>query len=183
MNPIVIMAVVLLATLLSVLLIGAVSRKRWYVDETLPPALASARLYASEQDMRIRKPFLLVGRPDQIFRIGKRLILTDTKRRTVARAYYSDRVQLSLYRLLLERAANPWWWFLRGRLQVDPVGWLRCITTNGIKYVPVKLLEETVLVDLNARYQASQRDERYPSPAPDPGLCRGCQYQAECPHR
>lgn len=153
---------------------------RWQASEPLPEDLRRAKLFVSEKDYSIRRPFPLVGRPDQVYRVGRRLIVTDTKRRGVARVFQGDRIQLSLYRLLLERSVNPWWrrWILP--YTVEHQSWLRCMTPEGVTYVRVDTIPDSELIELYERYRAVQCRETPPRPTTSTALCRGCNYRDEC---
>jgi len=180
-NAAVVLAAAFVVTVIVVMMMRAWTRARWYRADLLPDALTGSTLFASERAYRIRRPIPLSGIVDQVFRSGNRLTVTDTKRRPVAKAYYSDRVQLSLYRLLLERGANPWWRFWV-TYTVDPVGWVRNVTPKGVVYVPVELLPVEQMVALHERYWSTRQGKRGPAPAASAGLCHKCLYRPECRH-
>lgn len=156
--------------------------RRWKSVEPLPDELCQATLFVSEKEYRIRRPIALVGRVDQVYRIGRRLFVTDTKRRDKARAYEGDRVQLSLYRLLIERALNPWWRRWIYPYTIDQRAWLRCVTPKGVTYVEVATRPESELVALYKRYRTVQRHEQLPRPSTSPVLCVSCNYRTDCVH-
>lgn len=158
------------------------SHARWAQSENLPPVLAAATIFASERDFRIRKPFRLGGRPDQVFRQRRKLYLVDTKSRARPEVYHGDRVQLSAYRVLLDRSLNTWWRRLLGLCFEVDGAWVRCVTPQLTQYLPVPFIAEEEIVALHHRYRSVQEKMCSPSPAASAALCRTCHYQTECPH-
>jgi len=179
----------IMLAILSVLLLGLLirtslrARQSWLLGENLPPPLRGARLFASERNFVIHRPFELYGRPDQVYRrTGRELVIVDTKKRAWARVTWRDRVQLSLYKLLLERALNPWYAVWRRPYSVSSHAYLRCVTDKGVVYKELELLSEYHIQTLYLRYRKVQTGGSKPLPATESPSCRNCHYQEECPH-
>lgn len=102
------------------------------------------KVFCREKTFSIRKPFPLIGTPDLVMQEkGGQLSVHDLKTRNRPALYESDKIQLSLYRLLLERAT--------GR-RVSEFGVIRVRGPQGEKMLRVKLLPAADLEALYLRY-------------------------------
>lgn len=131
-----------------------------------------------EKPFSIRFPFPLRGTPDLVRREADgTLTIHDLKIRPTPRAFPSDVLQLSLYRLLVARAT--------GR-KVNPVGYVRSRSggPETEKLIPVALLEEDELVRIRHRYDAIESGRAVPSLCPSAAYCRQCGFKGNrCPGR
>lgn len=156
------------------------SRKRiWVAEENMPYELTGASLYASEREYRTRTPVPLRGVVDQVYcTAGDYLVPVETKRRTHARVYPSDSLQLSAQALLLRR--RRFWWLSRAK--VADHGYVRLVTDRGISYQRVELSAKATIIDAYRRYCDVRTGQVEPHAATSLGLCRKCAYRTHCPH-
>lgn len=147
--------------------------------EPLPAELRSASVVMSERDLSTTMPVPLHGRCDQIFDNGRYLFVVDTKRRKKAAVYLRDVIQLSVYRVILERESQT---LLGYRRPVSPVGYIRVTGYGTTTYLPVKLLATTQVVALWNRYWElkSRRGAASPRVAVLQ-VCAACDQAPRCP--
>ncbi|MHB8699246.1 MAG: PD-(D/E)XK nuclease family protein [Sulfuricaulis sp.] len=153
-------------------------RASWEKKENLPTELRGSRLWASEKSFHIRRPIPLTGRVDQVYRINRNtLVVIDTKSRSKAVVYESDRAQISEYAMMIRH--RPWGW-LSG-LQVAKHGYVRLVTHEGVYYRKIDLLSEKELIGLYRRYLDVMSGRRPPEFAENERLCFGCPQRGKCP--
>lgn len=153
------------------------ARRAFIQNDNLPLDLRNTRLWASEKPMHCRRPMRLLGRIDQVFQWKDgMLVITDTKRRGRRMVYESDRLQLSLYRILIEN--RPWAWLWR--TQVADYGYMRLATPDGVYYHKVNLLSREKTVAIYQRYIDVLSGHVEPSCAKNKGLCQRCAYTSDC---
>lgn len=178
-------AAFVLAPALIILLIMLWCGRRARV-ERYPAELAHARLIMSEQDVYTDYPRPLAGRPDEVYRHPNGELIpveTKTRSRTVVRA--EDRVQLSVYAVLLRHSSHrqlPGTPGKRGR-QVASYGYVRIVTPEGTCWRKVALMSEADVVRLYERRIALEGGRVRPRGASRPGVCRRCTYRERCPAR
>lgn len=78
----------------------ALARKTFLIGDNVPECLHGAILLMSEKTLTIKDPIYKKGTPDQVWKFGEELILSDTKTRKNIKP--SDIEQMSIYRLLVE---------------------------------------------------------------------------------
>lgn len=139
----------------------------------LPRELRSAELVSSEVKIVAFAPARIAGVPDREYktRDGHHIPL-EFKRRSKPRAYLSDVIQLSTYRMI--RAANA--------SKVADHGYVVVIdpTTREKTPIRVALLQNEVMMRLLDRYLGIKRGQINPTRTPHKSLCRQCEYKPEC---
>lgn len=142
-------------------------------QKTFPPK--GHRVYLQESDISCDALIegigrvLLTGRPDLVtIDQDDMLHVFEYKTRGSATVYLSDKIQLALYKFILERTRH---------LRVSNVGHV-VFLRNGQreKVVPVAL----TTVDIPAHVAAYVRDTRRDPGCTMNGKCRSCQFQAPC---
>lgn len=128
-----------------------------------------AKDFSREKVYSINRPFPLSGIPDLVRQQdGGELAIHDLKTRARAVWFESDKIQLSLYKLLVERAT--------GR-QVSSTGYIRArLPGRQDKLLPVPLYDEKALVALYDRYIDLLEGRRLPSHAKSKALCELCGF-------
>lgn len=155
------------------------TRQAFIQNDHLPPDLRNSTLWASEKAMHCRHPMHLLGRIDQVYRWNDgTLVITDTKRRGRRMVYESDRLQLSLYRILIEH--RPWAWLSRS--PVADYGYIRLVMPDGAYYHKVNLLSREKTMAIYQRYIDVLGGHVEPSCAKNKGLCQRCAYASDCPY-
>ena len=99
------------------------------------------RLYCTGYYMEMDDPIAVCGIPDVIWRRGDGvLVVADYKSRAGRQVYESERIQLSVYRLLLQRT------------QKRPVAGYGYVEFGGGRSKKIRLLSERELIKLYRRY-------------------------------
>lgn len=131
------------------------------------------KVFSREKTYSIRKPFALIGAPDLVLqKKGGLLEIQDLKTRTSARVFESDKIQLSLYRLLVERAT--------GR-KVSDEGFIRIRGAGGERMMAVRLMGTEELERLHQRYWDVLEGNCPARHAPAKKLCESCGFhQKQC---
>lgn len=169
-NLILLLLILALGTTLLQILHGKLNRLRWQemVDrEGMPDQLAALRPWASELEVKTRFPVKLKGRIDQALIDDQgQITILDTKTRKAPRTYPSDIVQLSVYKVCLERGMKK---------RVSPFGWIRIVhpQTREVSYRRVKLLDENYIANMYNRYWAIKRGKTQPICTCGGRFCRG----------
>lgn len=148
-------------------------------QESLPAALAGAKLVLSESDLETALPVPMHGRVDQVFYANGWLVPVDTKTRKIPRVFLKDVIQLSVYAFILARTSLS----LFGReIPVSSIGYVRCVCGRQPTYLPVRLLNSAQIISLWNRYWELKRNgaRARPRPAPDHN-CMVCPKKAGCP--
>lgn len=141
------------------------------------------RLVMSEQPLGIDHPLPLCGTPDEVyFNRDHRLVAVETKTRDYARVYLSDRIQLSVYAVLLRYARHRMLPLGPGRA-VAGYGYVRIVTPHGVKWRAVELLTLAQVRGLVRRQLSLEQGREAPRGARHAGLCRSCVYRLICPKR
>lgn len=162
-------------------LMGALLSAPWLAGAVVAAALAwwlasrfRERDFSRETPYAINAPFPLSGIPDLVRqeRWGE-LVIHDLKTRARAVWFESDKIQLSLYRLLVERAT--------GR-RVRPVGYIRVRAPGKAdQELAVPLYGEAELIALYDRYIALLSGQEQARWAKSSALCSLCGFnQKQC---
>lgn len=133
-----------------------------------------AKDYAREKMYSIRSPFPLIGAPDLVRQVdGGELEIHDLKTRSRAVWHESDKIQLSLYKLLVERAT--------GR-SVSGKGYIRArVAGQPDRLLAIVLYSELEMVALYDRYIALLDGREAARFAKSAALCGLCGfYKTRC---
>jgi len=145
-----------------------------------PAELARAKLVMSEQDILADVPIPLAGRPDEVYRQSSgHLVPVETKTRNRAKVHREDLIQLSVYRVLLQRAKHNGLPGRPGR-PVAGYGFVRIVTPSGVRWRRVVLMSEAEVVQLYERRIALESGRVCPTVAKHPALCQRCAYRDTC---
>lgn len=146
-------------------------RRRFILREKMPTELIEAQLVHSEHYIRTFKPRKMHGALDQLYRLVTGFhVLVDTKTRDKHRIYRKDIVQLSIYRVILEKMGY----------KMERYAYFRVVTPNGVEYMQADLLtEETVVLEYD-RTQALINGDAEPTIAQHKGMCQNCPQQINC---
>ncbi|MDU2065403.1 MAG: PD-(D/E)XK nuclease family protein [Sporomusaceae bacterium] len=147
------------------LVIGAVFLAVWYFWHR---SAAKLVLYRTEWYMEIVDPVPLCGAPDVVWRSRNKLIVGDYKSRSSCKVYPSDKIQLSVYRLLLKK---------NQKMPVADYGFIHF--ANGRKET-IKLYSEKEILQLVKRYSAIRAGKIKPEKKCDAFYCRYCSHQGRC---
>tara|TARA_R110001606_G_C15404703_1_gene654220 strand:+ start:13242 stop:13787 length:546 start_codon:yes stop_codon:yes gene_type:complete len=147
------------------------NRRKWLLVENMPEELRNAKLVASEKYFSVAHPRKMHGTLDQLYRLtNKHHALVDSKTRSRHTVYKKDIVQLSVYKVILERNG----------FKMADYAYFRVVTPKGIKYIKELLLteEETVAEYDNAKNVLTGKKE--PLTAENKRMCKGCSQQPNC---
>lgn len=148
------------------------NRRKWILAENMPQELRTAKLVASEKYFSTARPRKMHGTLDQLYRLMKsdEHVLLDSKTRVRWVVYKKDIVQLSVYRLILQRNG----------FKVADYAYSRIVTPHGVKYMASKLLseQETIAEYDNAKLVVTGQKE--PKVAENKRMCKGCAQQPNC---
>ncbi len=124
--------------------------------------------YMLEHFLRISQPVPLCGKPDVVWLNRKgTLIVGDYKSRSHHKVYDSDIIQLSVYRLLLEKSQQR---------PVADYGYIHFKGTTS----KVELLNETAIIALYHRYWQVIEGQGEPGKAAAKNFCKHCSHQRIC---
>lgn len=125
--------------------------------------------YQLETLLRIEEPVPLVGKPDVVWINGRGdLVVGDYKSRAHDTVYPSEVIQLSVYKLLLEKTQKR---------RVKNYGYIHF---SGGRKEKVKLLKEKQVLALYRRYQALLAGKVEPRQRETEQYCRYCSHRQEC---
>lgn len=158
-------------TLIGINSIRKSNRRKWLLVESMPEELRAAKLVASEKYFSTPYPRKMHGTVDQLYRlIDKRHALVDSKTRDRHIVYKKDIVQLSVYKVILERNG----------LKMADYAYFRVVTSKGVKYIKQSLLteEETIAEYDNTKKVLTGKKE--PLTAENKRMCKGCSQQPNC---
>lgn len=145
----------------------------------LPPELNGARLVLCEpkDNLYVSKPFELHGRPDEVYGVGERLVVLDTKERNIVRAYDDDVVKLSAYASILRN--HPKY----RKYGSSPHAYLRIVNraTRHVTFVKVALLNDAQLLMVKNRRDRIVSGSITPRTSTNRNFCRGCAQRPSCP--
>lgn len=150
----------------------------------LPAQLRNTVVALSEADIATELPLPLHGRVDQVlFNENTRVAyLVDTKTRKTARVFLKDIIQLSVYRVILDRNAKK---YLGMPAVVSPVGYIRVPSpmTNKAQYIAVDLLGVDVVVQFALRYFLLREKGMLarPTVCASTAFCNSCEVRPQCP--
>lgn len=114
-----------------------------YPAGSLGDALATAVLLLNETNIHTSVPVPLHGRVDQVFKLANgNLLILDTKVRDREKVYLSDRVQLTVYAIILTHMGYS----------VSSEGIIRIVGRHSTAYKVIPLLPERSIVELYHRY-------------------------------
>lgn len=173
----------LLGLLLLYIIIKVAREHRRLASNDYPPNLARAMLVISEKELAIDRPMRLVGKPDEVYmHPDGYLVPVETKTRDRARIHTADRIQLSVYAVLLRYARYARLPGGPGRAVAD-YGYVRLVTPKGTLWKVTSLLSETDVARLVDQRIDLEQGRARPRPAYHPSLCRHCPYRSDCPQR
>lgn len=174
----------LLLALLALWIITKVAReRRCLAGNGYPQDLARAVLMMSEKELAIDRPMRLVGKPDEVYlHPDGYLVPVETKTRDRARIHTDDRIQLSVYAVLLRYARYAGLPARPGRAVAD-YGYVRLVTPRGTLWKATSLLSEADVTRLVGRRIELEQGTARPRPAHHALLCRRCPYRSGCPQR
>lgn len=157
-------------------LLGEKSQVVTVVREKLaiPAELRGATLVLSEVMIRTLLPVQLHGKPDQVVKTTKQVLVpVDTKTRKQAKLKMSDVIQLGVYAAILRNTRNE---------QVAEIGYVRVMhpETHRVVYLPVKLMTDLEIVKLHHRREML-RSKKIKSVRVDDSECYFCQHKTGCP--
>lgn len=142
-------------------------------------------LVMSEEGLSIKRPYMLIGRPDEVYTSSKGMLFpVDTKTRNRAVVFDSDIIQLSVYAVLLAHAKHPALPF-KGvrRRHVARYGYIRFVVGKKTYWSkPVELLTEQEVGALVERRTKLEANLATPMPTRYAGICKTCSYNNICPH-
>ena len=149
-----------------------VNRHRWILKEDMPLELQEARLVGSEKYIETYRPRKMNGAYDQLYKLkaSKVHVIVDSKTRKRVRVYKKDIVQLSLYRVILQRKG----------FEVADYAYFRVVTKHGVKYVKETLLNEELTVAEYDNAKAVLDGKKEPLTAENQRMCKGCGQQPNC---
>lgn len=126
-------------------------------------------IYQIEKQLFIREPVALTGRPDVVWRRGDNvLVVGDYKSRSYSEVFLSEIIQLSVYRLLLEKTQD---------LPVAPHGWIHF---SGGRKQKIALLSAKEVVRLHKRYTAIAEGASKGEKTDCEAYCRFCSHVKRC---
>ena len=135
----------------------------------MPSELAEAKLWAAEKEIFCTSPVPLHGKPDQVFLLlNGQLVVVDVK--SHARAYPSDIMQMSVYRVILLSAGH----------RVADYGYIRAITPGGEKFIKRNLFETRVVITAWTRHHGLIDGLISPSLTKIQALCKTCGHRGRC---
>ena len=157
------------------------AKASFFRKERMPRELAMGRLLLSEEQLFCAAPVPMSGRPDQVYRTTKGvLVLVDTKTRSRPTVYDKDRMQLAAYKVVIENCGRP---DVGGRAVRDH-GYIRFVCDRNVSYVRMRLAGTQAVVDLYHRYLSVTRGEVVPTArSRDSMACRRCDYREVCPRQ
>lgn len=124
-------------------------------------------------------PVPLNGVPDELYQLrGNGLLVpVDTKPMGPRdRVWLSEKIQLSAYKVILERGSGA---------RVADYGYIRRADNAGNAFfVRTDLFTESEVVEFYLRYELLAAGDRYAAmPADNLAFCRNCAHAAQCPHQ
>lgn len=124
--------------------------------------------YMLEHLLKITDPVPLCGKPDVVWMNRKGiLIVGDYKSRCDHKIYDSDVIQLSVYRLLVEKTQQK---------PVASFGYIHFKEASR----KVKLLSEQEIIDLYRRYWKVMEGQGKPNKAESTSYCQHCSHESRC---
>ena len=140
-----------------------------------PRGLVGAGLAYMERLFRMRHPLRLVARVDRVYRRANgMLVLVELKTRLAARVHETDRIQLSVQKLVIEAQTGE---------VVEPQAFVSFASPTGRharSSQSVKLLGVEEIVALVRRREAILEGRIEPTYARSPNACSGCAFRSEC---
>lgn len=162
------------------LLTKSPSRKRAGSEFSLPNELKGARLVICEPkyNLYVTTPFNLHGKPDEVYGVGNRLVVLDTKERNFAKVYDDDVVKLSSYASILRNHKDY------RRYGSSTHAYLRIVNrqTRKVSFAKVDLLTDTQLLRLKQKRDAVVSGRVSPATSRNKNFCKGCAQRKACPN-
>jgi CRISPR/Cas system-associated exonuclease Cas4 (RecB family) len=125
--------------------------------------------YMLERFLKITNPVPLCGKPDVVWEAHDGiLIVGDYKSRKNHKVYQSEVIQLSVYKLLVEKTQNR------------PVADYGFIHFKNRHMVKVNLMKEKEIIALHHRYWSIKDGRIKPCMAETPNYCRYCSHNEKC---
>lgn len=125
-------------------------------------------LFCKEQPFYSNYPFPFKGTPDKVWFKGNKLVVDDFKNRNHDNIYYSDRVQLSLYKILLENNT--------GKKVI--AGY---IVNKFQKRIKIEFLSKKELIKIYKRYKKIKRNPSKAKLCMKKQICHRCVfYNKKC---
>lgn len=122
--------------------------------KNVPQVLIGATLFLNESPIAITSPLKLHGKVDQVFKTSSgKLIPVDTKQRSKSRWYESDKLQLSVYAMILRHLGHDVSW----------TGYIRIPNDGNPIYLPIPLGDDAYVSRAVTLYQAIKSGEIIPN--------------------
>lgn len=169
---------------LLIIIVAAREERRDHASRPSPGWPADlARLAISERPLAIDTPLSLCGKPDEVYLNHHGLLVpVETKTRGAPKVYLSDKIQLSVYAIVLRYVQDRRLPHGPGRPVAD-YGYVRIVTPGGVKWQRVALLTLAQVAGLVRRRIALEKGAAEPRGARHPGICRDCAFRHTCPKR
>jgi hypothetical protein len=155
-------------------------RKKAGSEFSLPGELKGARLVLCEpkDNLYVTAPFNMHGKPDEVYGVGNRLVVLDTKERNFAKVYDDDVVKLSMYASILRNHKDY-------RQYVSSThAYLRIVNRQSrkVSFAKVDLLNDAQLLRLKQKRDAVVSGQVSPSTSRNKNFCKGCAQRKACPN-
>jgi len=138
----------------------------WWIQSRRKPKLTP---YMLENFLKITDPVALCGKPDVVWKTHDgTLIVGDYKSRENQQVYQSEVIQLSVYKLLVEKTQNR------------PVADYGFIHFKNRHMVKVQLMNEKEIIELHQRYWNVKDGRIKPCMTGTKNYCRYCSHNDEC---
>lgn len=174
---------ILSVTLFGCVVMAVVARRRQHAAGGVgaerasrhPQALRNAKLIYVERLFRVSAPVSLVARIDRAYRLPSgKIVLVEFKTRWINRPFWSDVVQLSAQRLVME-----------GQAQAAVARYGYVVVKRPIRAAPytahrVELMSGADVVALVHRREGILAGRVRPRHAAHPDTCRACAFRSEC---
>lgn len=142
------------------------------VTTEMPAALRNAKLWAKEKSIACRTPRRLHGKLDEAFEVQEGLlVVSETKSRERPVIHRSDVIQNSAYAMTLAKSSG---------VNVSGTGYIRLITPQGNRFVPVELMSEQDLIRIYDKFKRIKGGQEAGDRCGKAGLCAKCEYRKEC---
>jgi hypothetical protein len=140
---------------------------------SLPKELRRATLQFAERTFEVWRPLKLTARVDRAYSMAGKIHLLEFKTRAFNRVYRSDRIELSVQRLAVEKCTGEMVSATGYVVIQAPLGRQRTVRT-------VRLLEQDAVLSLMRRREAILDGRILPQYAKTDALCRECGFRHAC---
>lgn len=150
----------------------------------LPAPLRNAQVVLSEADIETEIPLPLHGRVDQVLlnKSAGTAYIIDTKARRTARVYLKDIIQMSVYKVILDRNAKRYFGM---PAIVSQTGYVRIPSplTNKAEFIPVTLMTADAVFAMALRYMILKQKGMLarPTMCASTAFCMSCEVRLVCP--